>query len=571
MNNKKVSDKGLFIGLSIILVVFCCINIQRLYGPIIVPDETGYWATGYFLTGVSWDGIMGTSSYYGWGYGVVLAVICQFITSPVLAYRVAVLLNVVFLVLCFKVTVKISGYLFPENNSKFRIVSSFVVTAYSGYLYNTQTTYCETLILLLFWLLLLLIIKIVLDNKALYIVQLGVVSSCLVAVHLRMITCVFAVCVTIAYLLTQKKIRVKQMLLFVCVLGLGIISVFGVKEILENTLYARSSLMSTNTVSGQLSKASLLFSLNGISQLLKSVLGKIMYMGTATFLFAYSGIFLMIGFIYKKVIKRDEKIDLKAVSSIFIVVALAGAVALSAYSLITFGRLDHIIYGRYTEYLLGVILFFVFNSLNICLKRKYIVITIGMHNLICLFVFLYSESLNGLTRASAYTIPGLWGLTDGYSYDEILKLTLFAGIVSLVIYIVFVTLYKNTRKIVLLAGLSLVWFLVASNSAEYSLYNEQETREKDYLYFAEQIECIVREEAVNYVINDTEFVSWLKFKLKFFMPEIEMLAYETNEYDRIQSGEYIILYNEGKYEKEITMTRGELICSSKYFSLYRKA
>lgn len=571
MGNKKVSDRGLFIGLAICLIVFCCINLQKLYGAIIVPDEAGYWATGYFMNGVSWEGIMGTSSYYGWGYGVVLALILKLTASPVIAYRIAVVLNVFFLVLCFGLAVKICEYLFPENNARFRVVVSFIVTVYSGYLYNTQTTYCETLLLLLFWVLLFLMIKIVLNSKIIYIILLGMVSSFLVAVHLRMLTCIVAVGITMLYLLIEKRICLKHIFLFVLVLSVGLISVFSVKELLTNTLYARSTLMSTNTISGQLGKSSYLFSVSGILQLLQSVLGKIMYIGTSTFLFAYSGFFVMLSTICRGLVKKNEKDILKTAFYIFVVLALSGAVALSAYSLVTFSRLDHIIYGRYTEYLIGIILLIAFNSLNACVKKKCVIITILSHMIVGLLVFTYACKLKEITKPSVYTIPGLWGILNEYSKDSVLGLTILVGIVALMIYMLFLLLHKTVNKYILLIALSLIWMLVAKNGVKYSLYNEQETTERDYLYFSEQIQPIIESEEVYYVINDTEFVSWLKFKLKFFMPKTEMIAYETNEYELIQPGDYMILYNEGKYKKEIMMTRGELIFSSKYFSLYKKA
>lgn len=45
---RKVNDRKLIIGLSIILLVLGLINVTKLYGPIIVPDEAGYWAAGEF-------------------------------------------------------------------------------------------------------------------------------------------------------------------------------------------------------------------------------------------------------------------------------------------------------------------------------------------------------------------------------------------------------------------------------------------------------------------------------------------------------------------------------------------
>ena len=101
MKQKILKNKILIIFLSLLILVISCLNLNKLYGAIVVPDEIGYWATGYFFNGTNWNRIMGTSSYYGWGYGIILSLILKVVSNPIWAYRSAIFLNGVFLVLIF--------------------------------------------------------------------------------------------------------------------------------------------------------------------------------------------------------------------------------------------------------------------------------------------------------------------------------------------------------------------------------------------------------------------------------------------------------------------------------------
>ena len=116
----------------------------------------------------------------------------------------------------------------------------------------------------------------------------------------------------------------------------------------------------------------------------------------------------------------------------------------------------------------------------------------------------------------------------------------------------------------------LLWSSIALYGASISLYREQEGYEKDYNKFAEETIDILNGESVYYVINNTEFVSWSKLKLKFFMPYTDVIGCETYEYSDVEFGQKLILYNDRQYSAGITCTLSEPILSTQYFTLYEK-
>lgn len=571
MRIRVIKEKWLEIILSLVIMSVCIVNLWRLYGPLIVPDETGYWATGYFFSGYNWSGVMGTSSYYGWGYGVVLAIICSIVPNPIWAFRLAIIFNAILLVGCFLFAIKVSLYIFPQIPRAYRSCMCFAVTVYSGYIYYSQTSYCEVLILFLYWLSVYLLIKLIEKNSYKYVILLALNISYLGAVHLRTVVLLFAIFLCLFVLVYKKKISYKHLVVFTFLCIILYFGVWEVKNYLAGTLYKTSTLMATNDVTGQISKLSLLCSWEGIKQFVGSIIGKVFYTGTATFLLLYLSILLGIKKIIKVYIRKEEDFSTyELIFVLFIFCGFIGEILLSSYSLITYGRIDHILYGRYTEFILGVIMLYALGKIYTKFDKQILILSVITHVSVCAVAFRFIVNKDYLGRASSYAIPGISGIYVPIELDEKMQLTLYVGGVALVVFLIIFLIYHIKNKWIVLIGLSTIWISIAYICANRSLYSEQQYQERAYSEFAEEIEDIVKNEDVYYIINDTEYVSWLKFKLKFFLPETEMIACESYEYNRVKSGEYLILYNNDYYYDEIMETLGEKVYDSEFFALYRK-
>lgn len=567
---KGIKEKILIIIFSFSIIGICCFNLNKLYGPMIVPDEIGYWATGYYFNGIDWSAIMGTSPYYGWGYGLILAVVLKITSNPVSAFRIAILVNGFLLVLSFIVLIKISDLLFGGMNRKTRIGVAFCVTLYAGNIYYAQTTYCETLLLLTFLIACYLLINIVSNPKKLYLCLLSIDSAVLLAIHLRSFVVIGVIGLIMFFLCFIKKIDIKKLILWFILTGILLIVVMEIKECITGGLYKNSVVFKDNDITGQLSKAELLLSWEGIKQFAGSVIGKLMYMGTASFLFFYTSIYIM----SKKIIRqwmKHEVINIKEyIFILFILGVTIGEIFVSAYSLITFGRLDHIVYGRYTDFLMSLILLY-----GICVIRKgeskeNIIISVIIHALMVLLTYRFIVNKDYLSKPSFYAIPGIAGMWVNVEIENIYKVSIYVGMVSIIIYLIICVLVKLNKIYAMLAFMTISWIFVALNASNQSLYYEQQEYERDFNEFANGIDNIVDKNEVYYVINDTEYVSWLKFKLKFFLPETNIIACESYEYEKVPEGSYLIIYEKENYYEEITETFENPIYCSEYFSLRRK-
>lgn len=555
---------------SIIIIAVCTFNLNKLYGPIIVADEVGFWGAGYLFNGINWNGVMGYSPYYGWGYGLLLAILCKLPLDTIVMFRCAIVLNALLLVLCFFLAFRISDYVFPNIPKKIRIGICCAITLYSGYVYYSQTTYCETLVLFLFWLIIFLLMKILETRSYLYIILLSIATAYLYAVHQRTIIILIAVCMIMFFYFLSKKIDILKicMFLILCCSLLGVVT--GVKSCVEDTLYSTSIVLDAYDTSGQMDKVSMLLSLDGIKRFIGSLIGKVLYVGTSTFLLFYIGIYAGVQKLVIRCIQRQKMNKYEMSFIIFVFVSFVGEILVSAISMMTFGRTDHIIYGRYAEFIFGAVMLYALCALYNKAKRIRIILVSVLTHVIC-YSITYAYIVNkGLTKSGAYAIPGIFGIYAVDGMDEKFRYTYYTATIALLIFLLLSLGFVMKKYYASFIVIAVMWVLIGINSANTSLYNEQQEREVHYYEFAEQVDDIIGEDDVYYIINDTEYVSWLKFKLKFFLPETNMIAVESADYEKVKKGSYIILYTPVEYYDYITKSVGEVVYKSEYFTLAKK-
>ncbi len=84
------------------VLIFCIhqYSIHKIFGFSLYPDEFGYWASAAGWVGYDWSGAASIGSYYSFGYSLVLAPILKLCRDGVLAYRVAVTVNMLLQCIC---------------------------------------------------------------------------------------------------------------------------------------------------------------------------------------------------------------------------------------------------------------------------------------------------------------------------------------------------------------------------------------------------------------------------------------------------------------------------------------
>lgn len=558
LKNSKQRRIFFFSGLLIIVIlVLGLINISKLWGPIVMPDETGFWAAGAFFSGKDWSGTIKLAPYYGLGYGFLQAPLMLIFDDPVIIFRAAIVLNVLFMVGDYFIAVIVAKNLFPHVNIYIRCLASFVITVYSSFLYNSQTTYVESVVVFIFWLIILLMIRLIQNPKIWYSIFMAIAVAYLFALHQRTLGILIAVIMTYIILLCQKKINWKNILAFIVGVAVIVGCILIIKSNLVTEMYQNGSSVATNDFSGQAGKILYIFTPKGFISLCINVIGRIMYLGTATFGMIYVGIFFICKTIFRQIYNWKKKIsdsgkDDLVVLKFFMILCLLAAIGISAIFMISGSRNDHIIYGRYSEYVIAPILLIALLSLDklkkIGLFQTIIVILqIGL----CAIIFLVFQHTD-LTQAGAYAIAGIYGIPVVHGISEEVRLTFWTGGIAMVVFCIIFMLYylnkkrKFTYSMIFLAAM---WVLVAWNMSNMKAYNESEYEEKLYSY-ALDVRDMVGDNPIYYVIEDKEYYTnnyWQMYRLQFFLPDTKLIAVTQSELEELDGYDFIMVFNTSQH------------------------
>lgn len=332
MNYGRYKNHTVF--LLILLGIFAVIFIPELMGFAILPDEFGYWYNAAKLIGFDWTRVEELGDYYSYGYSIILSPILLLIHDPVAAYRTALCVNLVLLLL--------SGYFLYILFDK----DSYFCILYPPIVIYSFTTMSENSLFLAYTAALMFLKSYMRGGKRKDAVFFILLLLFLFTVHMRTFPLMIA---GILLILEKEKERESKK-------GFGIFLVIFMAEVFCACLCAEAFFKSGIDYRGGLSgtglyailgKVKKIFSYEGGIGFLKSVIGTIYYIGTASVGIAYIGIYRII----KEVRQKNEV-------AYFILVSLIMEVAVSSIFLFTSKTQEAVIYGRYIDFLIPVLLCF---------------------------------------------------------------------------------------------------------------------------------------------------------------------------------------------------------------------
>ena len=306
ISNEK-NQKLLFMVYGILILVIYNCNILRLGSICIIGDEFGYWATGATFAGMDWSEVASYNSYYSFGYGLWLAVILKVCGNSILAYRAAIILNSVFVVgIYILLTILLTRFFHVEKRTKAYTIS-FVTALFSGLYFAAQSTQCETILAFFYILEILLLVWYLKYGKIKQLILLSVNTLYLYCIHQRSIVILIALAVILILQLILDHSRIKNFCIFVILAACLFFVTILIKDQILSRLYLDGVAVTANNFFGQTGKLQMLLSVSGIKLFLKGVLGKLYYMGTASFGMCYFGILFFI----REFVKEIKKIRMR--------------------------------------------------------------------------------------------------------------------------------------------------------------------------------------------------------------------------------------------------------------------
>ena len=343
------------------------------------------------------------------------------------------------------------------------------------------------------------------------------------------------------------------------------------KEHIVENLYASNETVAVNDFSGQVGKLNLLLSIDGIVLLIKSVVGKVYYLLSASFLIlAWTGVWL-----FQKLsntwhsIKRYNYLSIENKLSIYLFFSFLFTLGVSSIYMISESSvIDHLIYGRYNEYILGPLLIlggcFLFETKGISWRVQ--ISMIGIYLVSSLLVTFTFRNIENPTIREV-NIAGVAYLAYNnesclYENWEIV-ITLKVIFISMIFFSLLWT-RKQQIKIIAFVFVGALWLYGGNFVLDYQLcYRESYYTCKnisDYL-----IENDISE--ITYITNDSYpyFESLRPDILQFMNPELKITYKNIKNISLNEEKAFFV--RRGYFEKDFFKNYSYII-SSNDFDLY---
>lgn len=261
MTEKRSVKTIAFIILAIVIVAVYFSYFKDLNTFYVFDDEFGYWSNGALIAGYDWSESLLGCAYYSYGYGVLLAPIIKNFDDPSIMYQAAIFLNVIMGCAIFIIAFLCFRSLYKETGYYKQLIVAATISVYSGYTMNIHIAWAETLLNLVFWILIYLLILYFTTNKFIYMLSSVIVSGYALMVHPRAICVFVAILILVLFLQRQKVLTRKQFLWSILTWFITIIIWYGLKQYFKMNLWKYGT--EINDFSGEFQKISLLFTPKG--------------------------------------------------------------------------------------------------------------------------------------------------------------------------------------------------------------------------------------------------------------------------------------------------------------------
>lgn len=340
---KRLRDnKELFIIIGLIVCIFMY-SINMICGFSLVPDEFGYWSHAASILGIDWREVTSLGSYYSFGYSLILMPILAIFKDGVLAYRVAIFINFLLVVLGGIILRRLVLNIYEGADKKQVTYVCGIAMLYPAWIFYAHMTMTEALLSFLFILVCYLMNEFLREEKLSIAVLLVISLFYMYVVHMRTVGIIIAAVITIVIsLIRNRRLSKKALVVLVLVIIALIIIAMLLKGISIKETYIEqvSNEPVVNDYSGQIGKLRLFITPSSWWGLFNSLNGKLWYLVVAS-----GG---MTGWCVVGCVRIFN--EFKG----FIILAILGQTGVAALFMNGNSSLDPFIYGRYSEHLLPV-------------------------------------------------------------------------------------------------------------------------------------------------------------------------------------------------------------------------
>ena len=186
------------------LTMIYSVFLKELKGPFIEGDEIGYWTHAATMLGWDWKSALSeTFPWYSYGYSLVLMPFLAISSDLEVAYRLAIILNIIFILGSYLISIAIVKKISRLNNIQ-TIMICFICSLYPAYIFQAQIAWSEIFLIFMIWLSFLMLLYYLENKKGSFCL----ICTCIVAycfiIHNRALGILISYIVTMTILVWKK-------------------------------------------------------------------------------------------------------------------------------------------------------------------------------------------------------------------------------------------------------------------------------------------------------------------------------------------------------------------------------
>ena len=486
-------------GFLCLWAILALAAVREACGPLILPDEFGYWAQAANMAGMDWHEIVSKYSWYSFGYGFLMLPIMKLVPNSITAYRVLTGINFLLLGISPLLIYQILSHICREQDKKKLAVISGAAMLYVSYLTYAHTTMTESLLTFLYVLLAYGLCRWFTCKGVGNFVLVLLTAGYMYMVHMRTIGILLATTVFLCLpVILEGQRQTGKKVLWIAAVGFVIVLVLFLQNVgktgLINSVGSESykAMTQGNDYAGQWGKIRFLFSIKGTGYFFAGLFGKVFYLGCATFGLYYWGM----AYLLKKAkelfgcLRRKEAYKKESWLYFWFLLSHVAALLITAVYCMRTNRLDGILYGRYHENTLPFIMAFgivaLFAQPKVKKRRLWL---IGLSS--AGFFFIYMLLGTGqIVYTNRHSITGiLYALALADFYDSKTVLYAYFGAVLGGTLLLGLSALKGVWQRWLFAGIMGLQLVIAAFSVNFLIRpaNENQREDMEGIWQAKQL------------------------------------------------------------------------------------